>query len=80
MLSQYDDDTTLILDGSEESFLESVILIETFGNLYGLRLNIKKTEAVLKSLVASQSTYSNLCKLTTKRSKKSTQFSISSME
>ena len=44
-LSQYPDDTTLILDGSEESFLESVILIETFGNITGLRLNIKKTEA-----------------------------------
>ena len=42
-LSQYADDTTLILDGSEESFLESVILIETFGNISGLRLNIKKT-------------------------------------
>ena len=45
-LSQYADDTTLILDGSEESFLESVILIETFGNISGLRLNIKKTEAL----------------------------------
>ena len=45
-LSQYPDDTTLILDGSEESFLESVILIETFGNISGLRLNIKKTEAL----------------------------------
>ena len=46
-LSQYADDTTLILDGSEKSFLESVILIETFGNISGLRLNIKKTEALL---------------------------------
>ena len=45
-LSQYADDTTLILDSSEESFLESVILIETFGNISGLRLNIKKTEAL----------------------------------
>ena len=45
-LSQYADDTTLILDGSEESFLESVILIETFGNISGLRLYIKKTEAL----------------------------------
>ena len=35
-LSQYADDTTLILDGAEESFLESVILIETFGNISGL--------------------------------------------
>ena len=46
-LSQYADDTTLILDGSEKSFLESIILIETFGNISGLRLNIKKTEALL---------------------------------
>ena len=45
-LSQYPDDTTPILDGSEESFLESVILIQTFGNISGLRLNIKKTEAL----------------------------------
>ena len=148
-LSQYADDTTRILEGSEESFLESVILIETFGSISGLRLNIKKTEAlrigkkdcdlkllpekdfkwpkkkdkalgvwlstdpniiislnyndkiekirsilecwkfrrltllgkiaVLKSLVASQLVYnySHLCKLTMKRLKKSTQFSIS---
>ena len=34
------------LDGSEDSFLESVILIDTFGNISGLRLNIKKTEAL----------------------------------
>ena len=45
-LSQYADDTTLILDGFEESFLESVVLIETFGNISGLRLNIKKTKAL----------------------------------
>ena len=44
--SQYADDPTLILDGSKESFLESVVLIETFGNISGLRLNIKKTEAL----------------------------------
>ena len=41
----YVDDTTIILAGSEESFLKSVILIETFGNISGLRLYIKKTEA-----------------------------------
>ena len=46
-LGQYADDTTLILDGSEESFLGSVIIIiETFGDISGLRLNIKKTEAL----------------------------------
>ena len=45
-LSQYAGETTLILSGSEESFLESVILIETFGNISGLGLNNKKTEAL----------------------------------
>ena len=49
-LSQYADDTTLILDGSEESFLESVILTETFGNISGLRLNIKKKKKKEKRL------------------------------
>ena len=45
-LSQYADDTTLILDGSEESFLESLKIIDFFGNISGLRLNSKKTEAL----------------------------------
>ena len=45
-LSQYTDDTTLILDGSEESLLESLKIIEHFGNISGLRLNDKKTEAL----------------------------------
>ena len=38
-LSQYADDTTLILDGSEESFLESLKIIDYFGDISGLRLN-----------------------------------------
>ena len=45
-LSQYADDTTLILDGSEESLLESLKIIEHFGNIFGLRLYDKKTEAL----------------------------------
>ena len=45
-LSQYVDDTTLILDGSEESLLESLKIIEHFGNISGLRLNDKKTDAL----------------------------------
>ena len=45
-LSQYADDMTLILDGSEESLLESLKIIEHFGNISGLRLNDKKTEAL----------------------------------
>ena len=45
-LSQYADDTTLILDGSEQSFKISLTLIEAFGNISGLRLNYRKTEAL----------------------------------
>jgi len=37
---------TLILDGSKESFLESLKIIDYFGDISGLRLNSKKTEAL----------------------------------
>ena len=36
----------LILDGSKESLLESLKIIEHFGNISRLRLNDKKTEAL----------------------------------
>ena len=45
-LSQYADDTTLVLDGSEESLKESIELLDSFGRASGLRLNSKKTEAL----------------------------------
>ena len=45
-LSQYADDTTLILDGSEESFLESLKIIDYLGNISGIRLHSKNTEAL----------------------------------
>ena len=45
-LSQFADDTTLMLDGSKEFFIESILLIEAFGNISGLRLNNKKTETL----------------------------------
>jgi len=45
-LSQYADDTTLILDGSEESLLVSLNIIDYFGNISNLRLKGKKTEAL----------------------------------
>ena len=45
-LSQYADNTTLILDGSEESLLESLKIIDHFSNISGLRINSKKTEAL----------------------------------
>ena len=36
-LSQYADDTALILDGSEQSVKEAVKLLESFGDASGLR-------------------------------------------
>ena len=45
-LSQYADDTTLILDGSHESLLSSLAMLDDFSKVSGLRLNDKKTEAL----------------------------------
>ena len=41
-LSQYADDTTFVLNGSEESLKESLNLLDTFGKASGLRLNCSK--------------------------------------
>ena len=45
-LSQYADDTTLILDGSKESFTSALQDLDNFSAISGLRLNSKKTEAL----------------------------------
>ena len=45
-LSQYADDTTLILDGSQGTLETSLDVIEKFSKISGLRLNNKKTEAL----------------------------------
>ena len=41
-LSQYADDTTLILDGSQDTLEASLDVIEKFSKISGLRLNNKK--------------------------------------
>ena len=45
-LSQYTDDTTLILDGSRESLMACLQMLDNFYAVSGLRLNDKKTEAL----------------------------------
>ena len=45
-LSQYADDTTLILDGSCESLLSSLTMLDDLSKVSGLRLNDRKTEAL----------------------------------
>ena len=45
-LSQYADDTTLILDGTKESLRASLKTLDEFYEVSGLKLNDKKTEAL----------------------------------
>ena len=44
-ISQYTDDTTLILEGSEKSMHQSFSLLDSFASISGLRINYEKTEA-----------------------------------
>ena len=45
-ISQYADDTTLILDGSKEALSLALNMLDDFSRISGLRLNDKKTEAL----------------------------------
>ena len=45
-LSQYADDTTLILNGNQDSLSAALDTINSFGKSSGLKLNDKKTEAL----------------------------------
>ena len=45
-ISQFADDTTMILDGSQVSLERSFALLDSFGQLSGLRVNCEKTEVL----------------------------------
>ena len=45
-LSQYADDTQLILDGSEKSLKEALHLLKQYYKMSGLKINIDKTRAL----------------------------------
>ena len=45
-ISQYGDDTTFILDGSQSSFSRSLYVLDTFASISGLKVNYDKTEAL----------------------------------
>ena len=45
-ISQYADDTTFILDGSQSSFSRSLYLLDKFALISGLKVNYDKTEAL----------------------------------
>ena len=44
--TQFADDTTLILDGSKNTLLAALNVLEVYGNMSGLRVNMDKTKAV----------------------------------
>ena len=46
LLSQFADDTTLCLDGSEQSFNEAVSVLIKFASMSGLEINFEKTQVV----------------------------------
>ena len=45
-ITQYADDTTLFLDGSQDSLLAALNTLETFGTYSGLKMNTEKTWVV----------------------------------
>ena len=45
-VSQFADDTTIMLDGSEQSFESTMYLLNKFANMSGLKINVSKTRAV----------------------------------
>ena len=46
ILTQYAEDTTVILDGSEESFNETLYELEQYSKFSGLKINVFKTNVV----------------------------------
>ena len=47
-LSQYADDTTIILDGFELSLSRTLLLLDNFAMSSGFKINYEKTEALWK--------------------------------
>ena len=45
-LTQFADDTTLILDGSDHSLQSALNVLEIFGNFSGLKMNMEKTKVI----------------------------------
>ena len=45
-ITQFADDTTLILDGSKESLIAALNVLEVFGSISGLQINTEKTRLI----------------------------------
>lgn len=46
LVSQYADDTTLLLDGTERSLRNTISVLKFYANISGLQINIDKTKAI----------------------------------
>ena len=46
LLSQFADDTTLFLDGSEKSFREAIFILSRFSLMSGLKINFEKSQII----------------------------------
>ena len=60
-ISQYADDTTLILDGSNEAFTSSLQVLDDFRKISGLKLNDKKTEVLWIGVTCNKGSGVILC-------------------
>ena len=45
-ITQFTDDTTLILDGSKDSLIATLNVLEIFGSISGLQINTEKTKLI----------------------------------
>ena len=45
-ITQFADDTTLILDGSKDSLIAALNVLEVFGSISGLQINAEKTKLI----------------------------------
>ena len=59
-LSQYADDTVLILNGSESSMRSAFKNLDTFANISGLKVNVEKTNAMW--IGSKKNSVDKLCK------------------
>ena len=46
-ITQFADDTTLILDGTKDSLIAAINVLEVFGSISGLQINTEKNQADL---------------------------------
>ena len=45
-ITQFADDTTLILDGTKDSLIAALNILEVFGSISGLQINTEKTKLI----------------------------------